>query len=36
VYFNNMAIVLDRYFVHRIRMAAGKNGNPINVRSSTS
>ena len=30
VYFNNMAIVLDRYFVHRIRAAAGKDGNPIN------
>lgn len=30
VYFNNMAIVLDRYFVHRIRMVAGKDGNPIN------
>lgn len=30
VYFNNMAIVLDRYFVHRIRVVAGKDGNPIN------
>ena len=30
VYFNNMAIVLDRYFVHRIRMVTGKDGNPIN------
>ena len=30
VYFNNMAIVLDRYFVHRIRAVAGKDGNPIN------
>ena len=30
VYFNNMAIVLDRFFVHRIRMVAGKDGNPIN------
>jgi hypothetical protein len=30
VLFNNMALVLDRYFVHRIRMAAGKDGNPLN------
>ena len=30
LYFNNMTIVLDRYFVHRVRMAAGKDGNPIN------
>jgi hypothetical protein len=30
VYFNNMAIVLDRLFVHRIRAVAGKDGNPLN------
>jgi hypothetical protein len=30
LYFNNMAIVLDRYFVHRIRVVAGKDGNPLN------
>jgi hypothetical protein len=30
VYFNNMAIVLDRYFIHRIRPVTGKDGNPIN------
>jgi hypothetical protein len=30
LYFNNMALVLDRYFVHRVRMVAGKDGNPLN------
>lgn len=25
-----MTIVLDRYFVHRLRMVTGKDGNPIN------
>ena len=30
VYFNNMALVLDRYFVHRIRAVSGKDGNPLN------
>jgi hypothetical protein len=30
LFFNNMTIVLDRYFVHRIRMVAGKDGNPLN------
>ena len=30
LYFNNMAIVLDRYFVHRVRMVTGKDGNPLN------
>lgn len=28
--FNNMALALDRYFVHRLRMTTGKDGNPIN------
>jgi hypothetical protein len=28
--FNNMIIVLDRYFVHRLRMVTGKDTNPIN------
>jgi hypothetical protein len=28
--FNNMTLVLDRYFVHRLRMTSGKDGNPIN------
>jgi len=25
-----MVFVLDRYFVHRVRMVAGKDGNPLN------
>jgi hypothetical protein len=29
-YFNNMVIVLDRYFVHRVRNVTGKDGNPLN------
>ena len=29
-FFNNMTLVLDRYFVHRLRMTTGKDGNPIN------
>jgi hypothetical protein len=28
--FNNMTLVLDRYFVHRLRSSTGKDGNPIN------
>ena len=28
--FNNMTLVLDRYFVHRLRTTTGKDGNPIN------
>jgi hypothetical protein len=28
--FNNMMLVLDRYFVHRLRMVTGKDGNPLN------
>ena len=27
---NNMTLVLDRYFVHRLRAVAGKDGNPLN------
>jgi hypothetical protein len=30
VYFNNMVLVLDRYFVHRIRPVTGKDTNPLN------
>jgi hypothetical protein len=30
LFFNNMTIVLDRYFVHRIRPVTGKDGNPLN------
>ena len=29
-FFNNIALVLDRYFVHRIRIVAGKDGNALN------
>ena len=28
--FDNMALVLDRYFVHRLRGVTGKDGNPLN------
>jgi hypothetical protein len=28
--FNNMTLVLDRYFVHRLRLVTGKDGNPLN------
>jgi hypothetical protein len=28
--FNNMTLVLDRYFVHRVRAVSGKDGNPLN------
>ncbi len=30
LFFNNMTMVLDRYFVHRLRMVTGKDGNPLN------
>jgi len=29
-FFNTMTLVLDRYFVHRLRMSTGKDGNPLN------
>src|SRR5205809_6580843 len=28
--FNNMTLVVDRYFVHRLRVVTGKDGNPLN------
>ena len=30
LFFNNMVLVLDRYFVHRLRMVTGKDTNPLN------
>lgn len=29
LFFNNMTLVLDRHFVHRLRTMAGKDGNPL-------
>jgi len=30
LFFNNMTLTLDRYFVHRLRVVTGKDGNPLN------
>jgi hypothetical protein len=30
LFFNNLTLVLDRYFVHRVRVVTGKDGNPLN------
>jgi hypothetical protein len=29
-FLNNLTLVLDRYYVHRVRAVAGKDGNPLN------
>jgi hypothetical protein len=30
LFFNNLLLALDRYFVHRLRVSTGKDGNPLN------
>jgi hypothetical protein len=30
LFFNNLVLVLDRYFVHRLRVVTGKDSNPLN------
>jgi hypothetical protein len=30
LFFNNLALALDRYFVHRLRSVTGKDGTPLN------
>jgi hypothetical protein len=30
LFFNNLLLALDRYFVHRLRASTGKDGNPLN------
>jgi len=30
LFFNNLTLVLDAYFVHRLRKVEGKDGNPLN------
>jgi hypothetical protein len=29
-FFNGLTLALDRFFVHRVRLVAGKDGNPLN------
>jgi hypothetical protein len=30
LFFNQLTVALDRYFVHRVRVVSGKDGNPLN------